>query len=143
MRVSPLTPRSRADLSPIRYANLAPVAPIPATLNAAIVHAPPAAAPMEVEADGEESESEPELEPVRARPIPIPRARPMPIPLVPSTPPSQIALPQITPSATPRLYTWRRPSVSISTSPVGGPLTNPSARRSLAHIAPAGAALRA
>ncbi|EIN03824.1 hypothetical protein PUNSTDRAFT_123106 [Punctularia strigosozonata HHB-11173 SS5] len=68
-------------------------------------------------------------------PIPVPRSPVMSrAQIVPSTPP-QNSLPQVTPSATPRIYTWRRPSITaMPVSPSGGPLTNPSARRSLAHI---------
>jgi len=64
-------------------------------------------------------------------------------PFIPSTPPSQMMpLSQLTPSpaptVTPRLLTWSsRQAVSPGSPPQGNsPLTNPSARMSLAHIVP-------
>ncbi|TFK48567.1 hypothetical protein OE88DRAFT_1737809 [Heliocybe sulcata] len=62
------------------------------------------------------------------RPPSTPRVLRTPFsPLTPSPPPT----------VTPRLYHWSGPSVSIPTSPSPAPiLRNPSARMSLAHIAP-------
>ena len=66
------------------------------------------------------------------------RSAPIAIPARPSTPPNQLAwsygTPSPAPSVTPRLYTWRGPLPSVA-SP-SSPLTNRTARMSVAHISP-------
>jgi len=62
-------------------------------------------------------------------------------PFIPSTPPSHSSFGQGTPSSgsssTPTFLTWsRHPMTPASPTPNSGPLTNPNARMSLAHIAP-------
>ncbi|KAF7308938.1 hypothetical protein MKEN_01094300 [Mycena kentingensis (nom. inval.)] len=63
---------------------------------------------------------------------------------LPSTPPmTHVLSPSPAPTVTPRIYVWNRaapgspgsPSVRY-THPAAGPLTNPSARQSFAHITP-------
>src|ERR1700722_2256669 len=74
-------------------------------------------------------------------PIPIPTRTvvpntPTPQPgFLPSTPPSQMISPSPAPSVSPRILSW--PTRAPLTPSPSGPLTNPNARMSLAHIAPA------